>query len=128
MNIVWRAPLELQELHVCAPLSMFPKSIGRMKHIEKIVVTCMSDLIHLKTLPEEFCHVSSLQYLHLRCLDMKSLLDSFGSHLNLSRCRSLHRLPNSFGNLIRLKYLNLEYCSDLTSMEEHLQISGCLNI
>lgn len=81
----------------------------------KIVLTCMSDLIHLKTLPKEFCHLSSLQYLHLRCPDMKSLLDSFGfltnlQHLNVSRCRSLHRLPNSFGNLIRLKYLHLEYC------------------
>eukprot|EP00253_Pinus_taeda_P001263 PITA_01263 len=137
-----QAPLELRELHVYAPLSMFPKSIGRMKHIEKIVVTCMSDLIHLKTLPEEFCHLSSLQYLHLRCPDMKSLPDSFGfltnlQHLNLSRCRSLQGLPNSFGNLIRLKYLNLEYCSDLTLSEEtfanirtleYLNLSDCKSV
>lgn len=139
MNITWQAPLELRELHVYDPLSMFPKSTGQMKNIEKIVVTCMSDLIHLKTLPKEFCHLSSLQYLHLRCPNMKSLFDSFGfltnlQHLSLSRYSSLHELLNSFRNLIRLKYLNLEYCSNLTLLEEtfanirmleYLNLSDC---
>nr|ABR17027.1 unknown [Picea sitchensis] len=143
---LWRAesqaPLELRELNVYAPLSMFPKSIGQMKHIEKIVVTCMPDLIHLKSLPEEFCQLSSLKYLHLLCPDMKSLPDSFGyltnlQHLNLSRCRSLQGFPNSFRNLIRLKYLNLEYCSDLTMSEEtfanistleYLNLSDCKSV
>ncbi len=108
-----------------------------MKHIKNIVVTCMSDLIHLKTLPEEFYHLSSLQYLHLRCPDMKSLLDYFGSHLNISHFQSLHGLPNSYGNLIRLKYLNLEYCCDLTLLEEtfanirtleYLNLSDCKSV
>lgn len=147
MKILWltesQAPLELRELNINSPLLEFPKSIGLLKHIEKIVVTYeLPEFINLRTLPKEFCLLRSLKYLHLSCPDMESLPDSFGyltnlEHLHLSCSKSLRVLPNSFGNLTRLKHLNLQRCFNLTMSEEifanirmleYLELSGCKKV
>eukprot|EP00253_Pinus_taeda_P034915 PITA_34915 len=127
LGTLWRtksqAPLELRELTVhCydSPLFEFPKSIGQLKHLEKIVVNSR----RLELLPKEFCDLHSLKYLDLSGSSrLRMLPDSFGCltnllHLDLSSSSSLQMLPNSFGNLIRLKYLNLDQCSELTISNE----------
>jgi Leucine-rich repeat (LRR) protein len=38
----------------------------------------------------------------------------------MSECENLERLPNSFGNLVRLVYLNLKHCKNLTISNETL--------
>lgn len=124
LNVLWphesQGPLLLRELNIRAPISKFPKSIGQLKHIEKIVVNYSSfGTLTFQTLPDEFCHLSSLKYLQLKpCSSMMLLPDSFGNltnlqHLDLSCASSLQMLPNSFGNLTRLKHLDLSDCSNL---------------
>lgn len=144
LKIPWRpesqAPLQLRELNIDSPLLEFPKSIGQLKHIEKIVVTYgLPDFIELRALPEEFCQLRSLKYLHLTCPYVELLPDSFGyltniQHLHLSHFKRLRMLPNSFRNLIQLKHLNLQSCFNLTLSEEtfanistleYLELSGC---
>lgn len=145
-KFLWRgksqAPLELRELNISAPLLKFPKSIRKLKHIEKIAVDYRG-IGHLTALPEEFCDLLSLKYLHLsRQYCMEQLPTSFGhltnlQHLDLSDSITLQRLPNSFSNLIRLKYLNLRNCVNLTMSKEtfgnirtleYLELSSCQSI
>lgn len=137
-----QTPLELRELIIHAPLSEFPKSIGQLKHLKKIVVDFPTMFTHLKTLPEEFCNLRSLKYLRLRYENMESLPDSFGNltnlqHLDLCHCYRLGGLPNSFGNLGRLKHLNMRFCRDLTMSDEtfgkistleYLNLLGCTSV
>lgn len=99
-----KAPLQLRELEIYAPLTNIPESIGQLKHLERIVVTC-GDFLKLQG---EFCHRPSLRHLPESLGDLTSL-----EHIDLSYCGNLERLPNSFGNLIKLKHLNLKYCSNL---------------
>eukprot|EP00253_Pinus_taeda_P009561 PITA_09561 len=120
-----QAPLELRELQIAAPLSKFPKSIGRLMHIEKIVV--MSG--KLESLPEEFCNLLSLKHLHLNEADsMMSLPDAFGfltnlQELDLTGCESLQALPDSFGCLTNLQELDLTGCESLQALPDSF---GCL--
>lgn len=118
-----QAPLELRELTMRSPsFSKFPKSIGQLKHLQKI--SLYSDRyikrLPLKSLPEEFSNLSSLKHLTLyHCHHMRSLPESFGmltnlQHVDLRHASRLQMLPESFGNLIRLKTLYLGSCSNLT--------------
>eukprot|EP00253_Pinus_taeda_P018356 PITA_18356 len=141
------APLQLRELQLFTPLSNIPKSIGQLKHLERIILNYTVG-VNLKKLPDEFCNLQSLKTLVFKkCSKMKSLPESFGNlislqhidlsessemnslpesfgnlsnlqHINLSACHNLERFPNSFGNLIGLKYLNLMDCSALTISSE----------
>lgn len=135
-----QVPLELQELQIQAPLCKFPRSIGKLKHLQ--VVTCDGDN-NLEKLPEEFCYLQSLKVLVLtKFSKMKTLPDSFGTltnleHINLSYCKILQSLPNSFGNLTRLKFLDFHRCHNLTISSEtfgdirqleYLNLSYCVNI
>jgi Leucine-rich repeat (LRR) protein len=145
-KFLWRgksqAPLELRELYISSSLLKFPKSIGQLKHIEKIVVD-FRGIGQLKALPEEFCGLRSLKYLHLTHQhSMERLPASFGhltnlQHLDLSHCMTLRMLPNTFSHLIRLKYLNLRNCFNLTMSDEtfdyistleYLELSKCHSI
>jgi len=120
----------LTQLKITAPLLKFPKSIGQLKYLEKIVLgppeSTTTVKVLLETLPDEFCHLQCLEHLELRnCSEMLSLPESFGNlknlqHLDLSFCSKLQRLPNSFGNLIHLKHLRLINCTSLTMSSETL--------
>eukprot|EP00253_Pinus_taeda_P004329 PITA_04329 len=63
LGTLWRTsqgPLELRELTIHSsdsPLFEFPKSIGQLKHIEKIVVYSRG----VELLPKEFCDLHSLK-------------------------------------------------------------------
>jgi len=135
-----QVPLQLRELQIQSPLSKFPKSIGKLKHLQ--VVTCDGD-DNLEKLPEEFCYLRSLKVLVLtKFSKMKSLPQSFGvltnlEHINLSDSHNLQSLPNSFGNLTRLKYLDFHCCHNLTVSSEtlgdirrleYINLSYCVNI
>eukprot|EP00253_Pinus_taeda_P020364 PITA_20364 len=92
-------PLQLRELNIYSPVSDFPKSIGQLKYLEKIVVD-YDGTVQLKTLREEFCDMPSLTYLVLRHFTrMRSLPDSLGKltnlqHIDLSYATSLEMLPD----------------------------------
>lgn len=124
-----KAPLDLRGLTIAAPLSHFPKSIGQLQYLEKIVVKS-EDGVPLKALPEEFCNLRSLKYLELRwCKRMISLPESFGKltnlqHIDLLGAFTLQSLPYSFRNLTRLKHLNLSLCMSL-KMSSGILGSGC---
>jgi Leucine-rich repeat (LRR) protein len=146
LEILWedesQAPFQLRELEIDAPLSNIPKSIGRLKHLERIFLDGGGNA-NLKELPEEFCQLRSLKALVLRefyqmkslpeCFgnltnlqhielyqfhNLESLPDSFGNltnlqHIKISHCFNLKMLPNSFGNLINLQHIDMSNCSDL---------------
>eukprot|EP00253_Pinus_taeda_P014484 PITA_14484 len=112
------APLQLRELHIGAPLSYVPESIGNLKHLEKFVLYKSN----LEALPNEFCHMHSLKLLELKeCENMTVLPNSIGNltglqSLDLCGCSSLQRLPDSVGNLTGLQSLVLARCSALQTL------------
>ncbi|GLJ33641.1 hypothetical protein SUGI_0676310 [Cryptomeria japonica] len=114
------APLQLRELVIsgCHNFQRFPKSIGCLRHLKKIVMERMS---YITNLPEEFCLLQSLEHLKLRYSMVCSLHSSFGDlrnleHLDLSWSKNLLSLPNSFGDLRNLGHLDLQGCNNLSSL------------
>jgi Leucine-rich repeat (LRR) protein len=136
------APLQLRELHIDADLLQIPKSIGQLKHLEKIVLkytieTLPEELFHLRSLkhlslstrmtrlPNSLANLANLQYIDLSGCTNLQRLPSFGNltelqHIHLNDCKMLQMLPVSFGNLIRLKNLSLSGCLNLTISSETL--------
>ncbi|GLJ33583.1 hypothetical protein SUGI_0675240 [Cryptomeria japonica] len=134
------APVQLRELVIfnCHNFQRFPNFIGCLKELRKIVVGGGSNSI--KSLPEEFCYLQSLQHLELMFSNrLESLPSNFGNltnlrHLNLYGCGKLRMLPISFKKLMLLQNLNLEGCGKLIikpedfqniKMLEFLSLSGC---
>ncbi|GLJ36539.1 hypothetical protein SUGI_0734160 [Cryptomeria japonica] len=132
-------PVQLRELfiHGSPKFRRFPKSIGRLIYLKKIVLSCGTKM---KSLPESFCRLRSLEQLELCwCLELSSLPSSFGNlrnlrHLDLSYCKKLRVLPDSFNKLTLLQHLCLEECSELVlelgllekmTKVEYLNLLGC---
>eukprot|EP00253_Pinus_taeda_P002727 PITA_02727 len=121
----FQAPLQLRELHIDAPLSKLPKSIGKLKHLEKVFLCTR----YLKTISNEFWNLSGLQSLHLQCERLQTLPESIG---NLSGLQSLHlglcsmqTLPDSVGNLSGLQSLSLSRCFRLQTLPDSVgNLSG----
>eukprot|EP00253_Pinus_taeda_P016207 PITA_16207 len=126
LEMLWQlqsqAPLQLRELNIFSPLSRIPKSIGQLKHLEKIVLGRQVDTLPLKSLPEEFCDLHSLKWLTLQgCSELTSLPDSFGKltslqRINLIWASRLKTLPNSFGNLAGLQHFFLSAAFSLETL------------
>ncbi|XP_059076255.1 disease resistance protein RUN1-like isoform X1 [Cryptomeria japonica] len=122
---VLQAPLQLRQLLIshCLKFQGFPKSIGQLNHLKKIVIT---EGYSVRSLPDEFCLLQSLEQLVLfECKLLSSLPSNFGDlsnlrHLNLSCCEELRRLPDTFKNLKLLEHLDLANCHKLTFKSEDL--------
>ncbi|GLJ34162.1 hypothetical protein SUGI_0686790 [Cryptomeria japonica] len=115
-------PLKLIELDFTSSwkLQRFPTSIGRLKHLKRIIFDNRWDRRSpCSSLPEEFCDLQSLEHLVLKSFEsLPSLPARFGElknlrHINLSRCSELKKLPVSFKHLIHLEFLDLSYCIKL---------------
>ncbi|GLJ34279.1 hypothetical protein SUGI_0688910 [Cryptomeria japonica] len=113
-----KQPTQLRELIVLGSIGKFPKSIGQLQQLQKIVVDEYLNT-SLEVLTEEFCHLQSLEHLTLRwCRALTTLPTSFGKlghlkHLDLAFNSALKALPPSFKQLINLQHLDLQSCSNL---------------
>ncbi|GLJ34294.1 hypothetical protein SUGI_0689170 [Cryptomeria japonica] len=120
-----KQPTQLRELTVLGGIRKFPKAIGKLEQLQKIVVDGYLNT-SLEDLPEEFCILKSLEYLTLRwCRALTSLPTNFGKlvnlkHLDLAFNSALKFIPNSFNQLINLEYLDLESCSNLVFLPQFL--------
>ncbi|GLJ25235.1 hypothetical protein SUGI_0482890 [Cryptomeria japonica] len=118
-------PMHLRELGICGcqRFRRFPRSLGLLQHLEKIVV---DHSIKLRSLPEEFCFLQSLKHLQLsNCEMLSSLPKNFGyltnlQHLELSFCL-LKEVPISFKQLRFLKHLSIHCCYKLTLESDILE-------
>ncbi|GLJ34183.1 hypothetical protein SUGI_0687060 [Cryptomeria japonica] len=118
-------PLLLRELRITDTRNFqrFPTSIGRLKHLKKIILQSGLRLINL---PDEICSLQSLEHLELPwCLWLCSLPAAFGDLTNLlyldMSCSGLRELPVSFKHLINLEYLNLSICKILNLRSDTLE-------
>ncbi|GLJ14735.1 hypothetical protein SUGI_0238820 [Cryptomeria japonica] len=119
------APMQLRVLIIssCSKLKRFPKSIGYLKNLKKISISSCN----VKRLPEEFCHLQSLEYLQLQyCERLSSLPTSFGHltnlrHLDLRGCLVLRMLPDSCKHLTLLQHLDLQECEEFTLQSDILE-------
>uniref|UniRef100_A0A0E0LZW8 Uncharacterized protein n=1 Tax=Oryza punctata TaxID=4537 RepID=A0A0E0LZW8_ORYPU len=115
--------LHYLNLSCCPEVTSFPESL---EDLTKLRFLNLSGCSKLSTLPirflESFARLCSLVDLNLSGFEFQMLPDFFGNicslqYLNLSRCLKLEILPQSFGQLAYLKSLNLSYCSDLKLLE-----------
>uniref|UniRef100_A0A0A9DF88 Uncharacterized protein n=1 Tax=Arundo donax TaxID=35708 RepID=A0A0A9DF88_ARUDO len=118
----------LHELHYlnlscCPEVRSFPASL---ENLMKLRFLNLSECSKLPTLPdgllESFSSFSSIVDLNLSGFEFQMLPDFFGNicslqFLNLSKCSKLEVLPQSFGRLAYLKGLNLSFCSDLKLLQ-----------
>ncbi|XP_057835008.2 disease resistance protein Roq1-like [Cryptomeria japonica] len=123
-------PLKLIELDFTSrwKLQRFPTSIGRLKHLKRIIFDNRWDRRSpCSSLPEEFCDLQSLEHLVLKSFEsLLSLPARFGElknlrHINLSRCSELKKLPVSFKHLIHLEFMDLSYCIKLKLRSDMLE-------
>lgn len=140
-----QAPMQLRELDIAATqLLKIPKSIGQLRHLEKIVLKpgSFSEML-LESLPEEFCDLESLKHLELRhCSRLRFLPDSFSKltnleHIDLSKSFHLQMLPYSFGDLRNLQRVFLNECHELQGLPDsfghltklqHIDLFDCFNL
>uniref|UniRef100_A0A0D9XCJ5 Rx N-terminal domain-containing protein n=1 Tax=Leersia perrieri TaxID=77586 RepID=A0A0D9XCJ5_9ORYZ len=118
-NLHFLLDLHYLNLSCCPEVTSFPESL---ENLTKLRFLNLSGCSSLSTLPirflESFASLSSLVDLNLSGFEFQMLPDFFGNiyslqYLNLSKCLKLEVLPQSFGQLSYLKSLNLSYCSDL---------------
>ncbi|KAH9287853.1 hypothetical protein KI387_031970, partial [Taxus chinensis] len=117
-NLMIQAPVQLRELVLSQyyEFQTLPNSIGSLRNLKKLVIAIAS----LKSLPDEFCLLLSLESLQIcGCRHLSSLPSRFGDltnlrHLHLSDCSSLRRLPVSFKQLTLVQHLDFSGCFELT--------------
>ncbi|XBH69591.1 hypothetical protein VPH35_097423 [Triticum aestivum] len=111
--------LHYLNLSCCPEVRSFPESI---ENLTKLRFLNLSWCSKLPTLPnrllQSFASLCSLVDLNLSGFEFQMLPEFFGNicslqYLNLSECSKLEELPQSFGQLAYLKALNLSSCPDL---------------
>lgn len=129
-EIFLQTPVQLRELSIfCSKFQRFPKSIGRLQHLKKISIHHeRTDVAvdEMRSLPQEFCLLQSLERLSLGGSELSSLPSSFGDlrnlkYVNFSNCTKLRKLPLSFKKLTLLQYLSLNNCYKLTLESDILE-------
>lgn len=128
--------LNYLNLSCCPEVRRFPASL---ENLRKLRFFNLSECSKLPTLPDEllqsFSSFSSIVDLNLSGFEFRMLPDIFGNicslqFLNLSKCSKLELLPQSFGQLAYLRGLNLSFCSELKLPEsfEYLTSLQFLNL
>nr|UBY06999.1 NBS-LRR disease resistance protein [Dasypyrum villosum] len=111
--------LHYLNLSCCPEVRSFPESI---ENLTKLRFLNLSRCSKLPTLPnrllQSFASLCSLVDLNLSGFEFQMLPEFFGNicslqYLNLSECSKLEELPQSFGQLAYLKALNLSSCPAL---------------
>ncbi|XP_009386628.2 putative disease resistance protein RGA3 [Musa acuminata AAA Group] len=113
--------IKILKLSHCEKLRRFPKTIDRLRRLEKL------DLEGCLLLAEVSFNwvgkLSRLEYLNLSQIGFKSLISSIGKlrglkTLILAYCRRIQRLPKSTSKLLNLEKLDLEGCHFLEELPE----------
>lgn len=111
--------LHYLNLSCCPEVRSFPESIENLTNLRFLNLSRCSKLPTLPNrLLQSFASLCSLVDLNLSGFEFQMLPEFFGNicslqYLNLSECSKLEELPKSFGQLAYLKALNLSSCSDL---------------
>ncbi|XP_057421827.1 disease resistance protein RPV1-like [Lotus japonicus] len=127
--------LEELSLHNCPRLEIIPSSIGSLTKLCKLRLTCCESL---ETFPSSIFNLKLTKLDLHGCTMLKTFpeilepAESF-AHINLTKT-AIKELPSSLDNLIGLRTLRLNLCSDLESLPNsianlsllsELDCSGC---
>ncbi|KAL5201099.1 hypothetical protein ABZP36_035453 [Zizania latifolia] len=111
--------LHYLNLSCCPEVTSIPESL---ENLTKLRFLNLSECSKLSALPirflESFASLCSLEDLNLSGFEFQMLPDFFGKmyslqYLNLSKCSKLEVLPQSFESLTSLQFLNLSNCPRL---------------
>ncbi|CAN6858479.1 unnamed protein product [Brassica oleracea] len=127
--------LVLLKLNDCVHLSSLPDTVGNLKALEKLILSGCSKL---ETLPKFQTALKTLLFDRTgiyfpQQLPCGSFLLSSVRHLCLSR-NIFKSLPSEISLLYHLKWLNLKYCKELSSVPvlppnlELLDAHGCISL
>ena len=123
-------------LEDCTLLSSLPESFGQLQSLQKVVLGLLPEL---RTLPETVGQLTQLKTLDIsRCGKLLSLPVALSSRCSLQSLKlqalNLVYLPESFGLLSSLRYLELVRCMQLAILPDsfgqlsslcNLRIAGC---
>ncbi|URE13232.1 NB-ARC domain [Musa troglodytarum] len=115
--------LRILKLSHCQKLRRLPKSITRLRHLEKLDLEACSLLAGSSL--EWVGKLFRLEHLNLSQIDLKSLPGSIGKlsrlkALVLADCQRIRRLPGSIRKLLCLEKLELEGCHFLEELPDNL--------
>ncbi|EFH39756.1 hypothetical protein ARALYDRAFT_916959 [Arabidopsis lyrata subsp. lyrata] len=107
----------------CKMLEEIPGRVGELKALQELI---LSDCLNLKIFPE--INMSSLNILLLdgTAIEVMPQLPSL-QYLCLSRNAKISYLPDGISQLSQLKWLDLKYCTSLTSVPEFPPNLQCLD-
>ncbi|URD72646.1 NB-ARC domain [Musa troglodytarum] len=113
--------IKILKLSHCEKLRRFPKTIGRLRRLEKLDLE--GCLLLAEVSFDWVGKLERLEYLNLSQIGFKSLISSIGDlrglkALILAYCRRIQRLPKSTSKLLRLEKLDLEGCHFLEELPE----------
>jgi len=109
------------ELAYCESLQTFPSSIFKLKLKKLDLCGCL----RLTTFPEITEPTQTFAHINLSQTLIKELPSSFGNLVNLrslqlNKCTDLESLPNSIVNLLDLRKLDCSGCAKLTEIPTHI--------
>ncbi|WVZ24708.1 hypothetical protein V8G54_003252, partial [Vigna mungo] len=143
---LWRlVGLEQLSLRGCKNLEIIPSSIGSLTRLCKLDLTSCQSLqtfpntifklklrildfcgcLRLSTFPEITEQAQTFSHINLKETAIKELPSSFGNLVNLrslllNKCTDLESLPNSIVNLKCLRKLDCSGCAKLTEIPTHI--------